>query len=1042
MAPFHQKPENALKRAEELIAVSQHAAALNLLHEVILSKRGRLSPISVLEPIMFKFIELAVGLNKGKAAREALYQYKNVVQNVNVASIENTIKLFLELAEAKVAQAQAKADKLNLDTVDDLEAAETPESILLSTVSTDDSKDRTDRAVVTPWVRFLWEAYRTALDTIRNNARLEVVYQFVVAKAFNFCLKYNRKTEFRRLCEILRQHLASATKYAHQAFSIDLNDPDTLQRHLETRFIQLNAAAELEHWQEAFRTIEDIHNLMELSKMPPKAYMLANYYEKLARVFMVGENFLFHAAALNKYYSIMRQNKNLPQEEHERIASLVLVAALAIPIISTNRSAFENEEKKQHTQRLTSLLRVSQLPTREGLLAEALGQTIFPLARPEVKELYQSLEVQFHPLSICKRIAPTITVFAENADLTRYVNCLQQVILTRLLQQLSQVYSTIKIDAVVQLASFPEPYNVDAHMIEKFVMNGSRRGELAIRVDHKTRTLTFVTNIFASPAGATSEGPRLQAHPSQNLRMQLALLAKRLHVAVQLIHPQSIEDKEAAKVQAFQQAAANLEEERRATYIRRALIEKKKEMRESESAKKELEETRARTERIAREQAAEKLRLEEETRRREIERLEQQRRDIEKQEAQKLAEKLAGELREKGVGFNEEELNSMDKTRLVQLQVEQLEKERRELATKTKTIGKRIDHLERAFRKEEIPLLHQDYKDQQKYDREAFEAGRAARLEAVRAKHVADMALKARFARMVEDQQALRDDLQAKRDAEFKAIKKEAERKLAAAKEKRIKELRDKFEAEKRRRAQAAADAERAAEEARLAEEREEAEAHARKMMLEAKRKEEAERQSRLDETARKQREREAEVEERRRAELAARSAGPARGAAAGASAAPAQAETASWRRSDAASRGAAPVPAAAAAAASASGPAAAAAAPASNVYTPPSRRGPATMDPRGVPTRTYGGAGASAGSSAGPAPAAARPFGGSSERGPATMDPRGVPTRTYGSAGASGARPASAAAPAPADDDARFASRGPVRIGAGKWREAAQKKE
>ena len=60
---------------------------------------------------------------------------------------------------------------------DDLEASETPEDVLLGAVSGDQSKDRTDRALVTPWLKFSWESYRTALETVKNNARLEVIYQ-------------------------------------------------------------------------------------------------------------------------------------------------------------------------------------------------------------------------------------------------------------------------------------------------------------------------------------------------------------------------------------------------------------------------------------------------------------------------------------------------------------------------------------------------------------------------------------------------------------------------------------------------------------------------------------------------------------------------------------------------------------------------------------------------------------------------------------------------------------------------------------------------
>ena len=104
-------------------------------------------------------------------------QYKNIAQNTSVQSIESVISGFVSLADAKVREAQEKAAVKSAVDVDDLEASETPESILLGAVSGDQSKDRTDRALVTPWLKFLWESYRTSLETLKNNARLEVIYQ-------------------------------------------------------------------------------------------------------------------------------------------------------------------------------------------------------------------------------------------------------------------------------------------------------------------------------------------------------------------------------------------------------------------------------------------------------------------------------------------------------------------------------------------------------------------------------------------------------------------------------------------------------------------------------------------------------------------------------------------------------------------------------------------------------------------------------------------------------------------------------------------------
>jgi translation initiation factor 3 subunit A len=178
MAPFS-KPETVLKQAEGLVSVGQSHAALQSLTDIFNSKRLRSTPLQSLEPIMLRFVELCVEMRKGRTAKEGLMQYKNIAQNSSVASIELVINRFVQLANEKVQSAQQKAEEVtvSLDDVDDLEAIETPESILLGAVSVDQNKDRTDRALVTPWLKFLWESYRTALETLKNNDRLELIYQ-------------------------------------------------------------------------------------------------------------------------------------------------------------------------------------------------------------------------------------------------------------------------------------------------------------------------------------------------------------------------------------------------------------------------------------------------------------------------------------------------------------------------------------------------------------------------------------------------------------------------------------------------------------------------------------------------------------------------------------------------------------------------------------------------------------------------------------------------------------------------------------------------
>ena len=96
------------------------------------------------------------------------------------------------------------------DVVDDLM---THQSILLSTMSLDPSKTQKETAVVLPSLKFLWETYRAVLDILRSNSKLEHLYHSAALGALEFCKVYKRKTEFRRLCDMLRQHLGNLQKY-------------------------------------------------------------------------------------------------------------------------------------------------------------------------------------------------------------------------------------------------------------------------------------------------------------------------------------------------------------------------------------------------------------------------------------------------------------------------------------------------------------------------------------------------------------------------------------------------------------------------------------------------------------------------------------------------------------------------------------------------------------------------------------------------------------------------------------------------------------
>ncbi|WPG97443.1 Eukaryotic translation initiation factor 3 subunit A [Acrodontium crateriforme] len=906
--PPHTRPENVLKRAQELIGVGQQQAALSILHEHVTSKRTRNSTIAALEPVMLLFVELCVDLKKGKSAKDGLYNYKNTSQNTNVATIELVFRHFIDLAEKKVKEAQAKADEISaqgtsteeltdkdaasLANVGDLEAMETPESILLSTVSGEQSKDRTDRAVVTPWLKFLWETYRTVLDIFKNNARLEVMYQTTAHQAFDFCKRYTRKTEFRRLCELLRNHLQNAAKYSQQVHAINLSDPDTLQRHLDTRFEQLNVAVELELWQEAFKSVEDIHTLLSLSKRQPKNSMMATYFERLTRIFLVSENYLFHAAAWSRYYNLLNISAravaagaskkdnpaNISDADLSKAASFVLLSALAIPVISTSRSRGAlidvDAARNSKNARLTNLLGMNSAPSRAILFKDAMNKDILQRARPEIRNLYNILETDFHPKSICAKVAPILSQIGADEEMKKYVLPLQQVILTRLFQQLSQVYTDVKLEDVLALAQFPDPFQVSAATIEKFIMNGCKKGDLSIRIDHSTGVLTFDSDVFSSAkalhsgsaaGSAESEASsvqRLQSTPSEIIRSQLTRLSKALYIAAQYVDPSFNEDRQKLRAAALKRSEAGAEQEHTELLARREIIQKKKETLANVHAAKQREEEQKRKARQQELMAAETERLAQEAKERDERRIQAERKRLQREETEKQLKELQQGV--KGVDISGLDIDELDSGRIRLLKLQALEREKNEIGEKVRITGKRIDHLERAYRREEIKHLPADFAAQREKDLRAYEKIKAETQRNAEEKHKEDVALKHRLSRLVGVYESFKRDITEQRHADFEKRRKAAERDLNQKMEQRRRDVREQRAADKRRAEEE--ERMRREEEERMAREAEEAERAAEeKKIRDAEAKAEAEqRRAERAEAARKQMEREEEAERRR----------------------------------------------------------------------------------------------------------------------------------------------------------------------------------
>lgn len=831
---------------------------MQTLYEFLTSRRTRAVTPASLEPIALLFVQLSVELRKGFTLKDGLHQFKKNIQvsDNGLPIFENVARNLIEVATKRLETAQSEAD-LNTDD-DDLDDSQSPEDILLSAVSSEQSKDRSDRELVTPWLRFLWESYRLVLDLLRNNSNLEVTYSEVVQKAYQFCLKYNRKTEFRKLSELLRNHIASATQQRPgqkpQYNSVDLHDPETLQRHLELRFNQLNVSVKLELWQEAFRSVEDLHSLITSSKRPPKPGMMVSYYENLTKIFLVSDNELFHAASWQKFFNLYSQSPNATEEQLVRYSSIFFLSTLAIPQESFNLDLSE-DYVKHSKHRLASLLNLPKAPTRESLIQFGSTKNVYNYVHPLIKKLYQLLEVNFHPLTIRDELNAIIPELEANSAFAQYVKPLTKVVLTKLFEQISQVYESVKLDYLIQLATFNSKFELSPLEIESFLLNAGRDGQLSFFIDHDAGVVNFVSDPFEAVTPNTSD---LQSSPSDLVRAQLSNLAKALYASTQYTDPTYAQRQQSLREKLIASATQALAKEREEAEKTRELLEQRKAELEREEREREAEALKERQRKLEEEKAAEANRATEEARRRLEEKIKRDKEAIEFAEKKKLVE----EINANGViKLDVNKLRDLSTREIQDLQVEQLQKDQVDLESRVKTLFKKLDHTERAYRKYELPLLEKDSSLQKDRDVKAHEEFKAKKIATAKKAHAEALELIHRLEKFVPEFVKFKSEIDGAAAAKREALLKVQREKLEAAKKERIEQIRQERYEQALAEFRAAKEREAAEEERRKAEEENAAKEAKRAEDLKRLREERESANQELDAKAARQREIDAMIE-------------------------------------------------------------------------------------------------------------------------------------------------------------------------------------
>lgn len=504
------------------------------------------------------------------------------------------------------------------------------------------------------------------------------------------------------------------------------------------------------------------------------------------------------------------------------------MATLAIPI-PPNRSLIDecldqDEITQEKIKRLSSLLNLQQPPTRVSLIKDLTKYNVIQHVFPETRDLYKWLEVEFHPLKLSERVAKCLEFIETSQELqsenyVQYVPAIKEIAVTRLLKQISQIYTTIEIKRFVHLA----PKGIDVFNLEKLIVDAAKQLDLQVRINHQTKSLHFGNDLYVTQKEDSPEGPTIQSMLSEQIRNQLITMSDGLQQAQELIYSNENKQRREELAQTIAHVYRQTCDKHHIDLLRRKqLIEEQKEMYERLVFEREQAE------------AEEKKQKQEER-----ERLSLTHKHFTD------GQKLTGDRRL--LTEHDEERDRQAEIEDIELkkQIEQANREKRELTERLKKEEKKFDHFIRASHEVEVPLVNKLAEEDAQQRLKFWDEKEVERIENLFKERQLQAENRDRLLRMKEEKEKFENIIHAARKEDYERKLQEFEVKLRAAKEAKLLERKDKRKQDRRN------------------EYFREIEAKKKREEDEKRAREDEEKKRKLDEQADIQRKRERELEER-----------------------------------------------------------------------------------------------------------------------------------------------------------------------------------
>lgn len=583
---------------------------------------------------------------------------------------------------------------------------------------------------------------------------------------------------------------------------------------MQIRFTQLNTAIHLEVWPEAFKSIEDIYELLCINKKGIVDHQLMiNYYEALTKIFRVSGNSLFLAAAWNKYLSFVgSQSETVPQAKLQELTTCTLLSALSVPIHISSNSPFKDllnesamdyqESQLSRDSKITAMMGLSKIPTRDQLISEASSLHYWNHVDTDVKVLYEILSASSEtesPFAISEKLLATLSRLNSKKVYVQFMPIVQKTIFSSLFEKIITSLPQISFDDLLTISSNIFLSKISLFDLEIAVLQEAQHysQSFKILIDDLTRTFYIrpvfdIDSILApvfepikvdlSDAALASPLDENSVPESNNLGSIEAQISSILPLRSAAFTPESISN--LSKM--LREISLALQHEQYLIQLNKEIIAQNKQTSEAVSKAKELKEAAELAEKASVEQELFRAQRAELLEAHEQERKKNELLEIQLLEKRKLIDQVVQKISGYGKTIDPNTLLSMSREEILRVQAELLAEGKREVEKKVSAIAKRMDHFERALRQEERPILTKDYEAQRILDQESHVILNEKKRALAAAKHALQMATIKSAVLRQEEASSYFEALKHARTAAISDVAEKMAKDLSLAKEERI----------------------------------------------------------------------------------------------------------------------------------------------------------------------------------------------------------------------------------------------------------------